>query len=134
MGKVEWFVIDVKPEEKICIYLPMDEIRFIVEKFLIMKGKSLSGFLNELTNFFKLLYEKWWNSEPSIRSRYALNISYLCAKSTKDYVYKAKKNAICAYCVLKRYISAYTFVKNKVVAGAESIYTWMRMYKALGFL
>ncbi|WP_243675662.1 hypothetical protein [Vulcanisaeta distributa] len=44
---------------------------------------------------------------------------------------KAKLNSYYAYLVYKGYVSAYRLMKDKYVAGGESIYTWLRAYRKI---
>jgi len=131
MSKVEWFVIDVEPEKNIRIYLPRDYIDKVFYNVVAKKGRGFEDFLNELKAFFKKLYEKWRNAKVEIRERFALAFAYLTTKSSKFYVLHAKRNAIAAYLVYNGYDTAYSLIKQGFVAGAESIYTWIRIYKTL---
>ena len=87
--------------------------------------------IEEFMKFIDELYEKWWNADIKLRGKYAYNMNLLMALSDKTNVIKAKLNAYYAYLVYRGYTSAYKLMKNKVVAGGESIYTWLRMYREL---
>jgi len=40
-------------------------------------------------------------------------------------------NSYYAYLVYKGYVTAYRLMRDKYVAGGESLYTWLRMYRKI---
>ena len=89
------------------------------------------GYIGEYLEFIDRLYNVWWNSDPKLKGDYAYHMALLTANSNKTNVIKAKINSFYAYLVYKGYVSAYRLMKDKYVAGGESIYTWLRMYRRL---
>jgi len=87
--------------------------------------------ISEFIEFVERLYNVWWNGDPEVRNYYAYHMALLMADSKKTNVVKAKTNSFYAYLVYKGYVSAYRLMKDKYVAGGESIYTWLRMYRKL---
>ncbi len=90
--------------------------------------------IDEFLDFVDALVNKWWNSRLDIREKYAYAMNVLLAKSTKNNVINAKKNAYYAYLVYKGYWSAYWFMRRRLVAGGESLYTWIRLYTEIDAL
>ncbi len=88
-------------------------------------------YVQEFMKFLEDLDEKWWSSDESTRNKFAYHMALLKADSNKTNVVRAKINSYYAYLVYKGYVSAYKLMKNKVVAGGESIYTWLRMYREI---
>lgn len=84
----------------------------------------------EFIDYLEKLEAAWWHGDPGMREKYAYNFAVLFALSEKNNVVKAKVNAYYAYLVFRGYTSAYRLMKDKYVAGGESIYTWLRMYRA----
>jgi len=84
--------------------------------------------IDEFLDFADRLVSEWWSGRHNVREKYAYAMNILIAKSTKNNVVNAKKNAYYAYWVYKGYESAYSFMKRKLVAGGESLYTWIRLY------
>ena len=85
----------------------------------------------EFLNFLLELEDRWWHGDPRLREAYAYNVAVLEAVSNKNNVIRAKLNAFYAFLVFRGYVSAYRMMRDKYVAGGESIYTWLRMYKRL---
>lgn len=85
--------------------------------------------ISEFIDFLDKLYVKWNNAERNVKEKYAYHMALLMADSDRTNVIRAKLNSYYAYLVYKGYASAYKLMKNKVVAGGESIYTWLRMYR-----
>jgi len=129
MSEVEWLKIDI--DETTSMYFPKTEVETLWKKYVNPKGIEFEQFVNELKNFFKELHEKWDKAPKEVKNRYAFNITYLCTKSDKKNVCRAKRNAVCAFIVFKGYTSVYNMIKKNEVAGAESIYTWIRMYRKI---
>mgnify|MGYP001770647488 CR=1 FL=1 len=84
----------------------------------------------EFIDYLDQLENKWWNGDPKLREKYAFNFAILKAISKKYNVIRAKLNAYYAYLVHRGYTSAYRLMKGKYVAGGESLYTWLRMYRS----
>ncbi len=85
--------------------------------------------IDEFINFLEKLVNAWDSSSTNKKERYAYHIALLQATSNRTNVIRAKLNAYYAYLVFKKYTSAYRLMKSKVVAGGESIYTWLRLYR-----
>ncbi|NPA22939.1 MAG: hypothetical protein GXO23_01385 [Crenarchaeota archaeon] len=85
--------------------------------------------IDEFINFLDKLIRTWDMSDENVKSRYAYHITLLQALSNRTNVIRAKLNAYYAYLVFRKHASAYKLMKSKVVAGGESLYTWLRMYR-----
>ncbi len=85
--------------------------------------------IDEFIGFLDKLVSAWDSSNTSKKEKYAYHIALLQATSNRTNVIRAKLNAYYAYLVYKKYTSAYRLMKSKVVAGGESIYTWLRLYR-----
>ncbi|KUO80686.1 MAG: hypothetical protein RXN89_04105 [Vulcanisaeta sp.] len=103
-----------------------DELRDVLTKYVRDPFKDR---IDEYLGFLDTLYDKWWNGDVKTREYYAYHMALLMAKSDKPNVIKAKLNSYYAYLVYRGYVSAYRLMKDKYVAGGESIYTWLRMYR-----
>ena len=88
--------------------------------------------INEFLEFLGQLFDRWRRGEQKLKEKYAYNVALLRASSKNDLVIRAKLNAYYAYLVHMGYTTAYTLMKGRYVAGAESLYTWIRMYRAYG--
>lgn len=88
--------------------------------------------INEFLEFLGKLFDRWWHGDPSLRGKYAYNVAILRANSKNNIVIRAKLNAYYAYLVHMGYVTAYMLMRDKYVAGGESLYTWLRMYRAYG--
>ena len=102
----------------------------------VLRTRVREPFKNELLfrefiDFLVDLERVWWHGDPKLREKYAYNFAVLEAVSEKPNVVSAKLNAFYAYLVYKGYVSAYRLMRDKYVAGGESIYTWLRMYREL---
>ena len=84
----------------------------------------------EFIDYLDQLENKWWNGDKALREKYAFNFAILKAVSKKHNVIRAKLNAYYAYLVHKGYVSAYRLMRYKYVAGGESLYTWLRLYRS----
>jgi len=87
--------------------------------------------INEYIEFLDTLYDRWWNGDVKTREYYAYHMALLMAKSDKPNVIRAKLNSYYAYLVYKGYVTAYRLMRDKYVAGGESLYTWLRMYRKI---
>ncbi len=105
-----------------------EDLRGVLMKYV---REQFRDKIDEYLKFLDELYERWWNSDEDTRSYYAYHMALLMAKSEKPNVIRAKLNAFYAYLVYKGYVSAYRLMKEKYVAGGESIYTWLRMYRKI---
>lgn len=124
--------ISIKISEDVRMLFPRGEVHQLWEKYVSKRGVLFENFVNEeVTPFFTEIYRRWTMLNINERSRYAIHIAYLCTDSTRPNVVKAKKNAFCAFLVYRGYVSAYRLIKERVVAGAESVYTWLRLYEQL---
>ncbi len=88
-------------------------------------------YIDEFLLNLEKLYQKWSRADKELMEKYAYNITILSSNSDKPNVVRAKTNAFYAYLVYKGYITAYKAMREKLVAGGESLYTWLRMYRAL---
>ena len=102
-----------------------------VQEVLEQNVKFMKDKIPEYLDFLVKVIEKWENSSSELKEKYAYNIALLKANSKKTNVVKAKLNSFYAYLVYKGYTSAYRLMKDKIVSGGESIYTWLRMYREL---
>lgn len=89
-------------------------------------------YIDEFVNALKGIEDRLNNSDAEVRNRYRYNLSLLMSKSSKPNIIRAKVNAYYAYLVYRGYVTAYSILKGKLVAGGESLYTWIRMYRSLG--
>jgi len=87
--------------------------------------------IDEYLSFLDPLMSKLWNGDVKTREYYAYHMALLKARSDKNNVIKAKLNSYYAYLVYRGYVSAYRLMRDKYVAGGESIYTWLRMYRKI---
>jgi hypothetical protein len=87
--------------------------------------------INEYIDFLSMLIDKWWYGDENKREKYAYHFALLLAVSDRFNTVRAKINSFYAYLVYRGYVSAYRLMKDKCVAGGESIYTWLRMYRDL---
>jgi len=62
---------------------------------------------------------------------FALAINILVTDSKESNAVWAKLNSYYAYLVHIGYASPYRLIRGHCVAGAESIYTWVRIYRVL---
>jgi len=106
----------------------LDLIREILKKHV---REPFDRYIDEFIEFLDRLYVTWNNSDRGLKEKYAYHMALLQANSTKINVVRARVNAFYAYLVFKGYVSAYRLLKDKVVAGGESIYTWLRLYREL---
>ncbi|GEM_PF-546385 len=88
-----------------------------------------NNYLEEFVNFLEKLCETWQKCPQEIKEKYAYHLALLQADSNKLNVIRAKINAYYAYLVFKGYTTVYRLIRNKFVAGGESIYTWLRLYR-----
>jgi len=87
--------------------------------------------INEYIEFLDALMDRWWNGDVKTREYYAYHMALLMAKSDKFNVIRAKLNSYYTYLVYKGYVTAYRLMRDKYVAGGESLYTWLRMYRKI---
>lgn len=90
------------------------------------------AYIEEFISQLPKIVEKLNNSDSETRNKFRYNISILTSPSSKPNILRAKVNAYYAYLVYRGYYTAYSMIKNKLVAGGESLYTWIRMYRSLG--
>jgi hypothetical protein len=105
-----------------------DELKSVLEKHVRDPFKDK---INEYLGFLDPLMDRWWNGDAKTREYYAYHMALLKASSDKTNVIRAKLNSYYAYLVYRGYVSAYRLMKDKYVAGGESIYTWLRMYRQI---
>jgi len=105
-----------------------DELKDVLTKYVRDPFKDR---IDEYLGFLDPLMDKWWNGDVKTREYYAYHMALLKARSDKNNVIKAKLNSYYAYLVYRGYVSAYRLMKDKYVAGGESIYTWLRMYRKI---
>lgn len=89
------------------------------------------AYIDEFIDQLVVMVEKLNNSDMEVRNKFRYGISILTSPSNKPNIIRAKINAYYAYLVYRGYVSAYSVLKNKLVAGGESLYTWIRMYRSL---
>ncbi len=89
------------------------------------------NYLDEFIHFLEKLCEIWQKCPQEVKERYAYHLALLQADSNKLNVVRAKINAYYAYLVFRGYTTVYKLIKNKFVAGGESVYTWLRLYRDL---
>ena len=102
-----------------------EEYRRLLEE----RVKDYGDWIREYLDFLDRLVNAWWNGPVDAREKYAYHFALLQAVPRKENVIRAKLNAYYAYLVYKGYVTAYRLMKFKYVAGGESIYTWLRMYR-----
>ncbi|MHB9301908.1 hypothetical protein [Thermofilum pendens] len=84
-------------------------------------------FLDEYASFIDELRRRVEGSEE-LSGKYSVSLAYLKSRSPGN-AERAKLNAFYAFLVYRGYVSAYKIMKSKLVAGAESLYTWLRIYR-----
>lgn len=87
--------------------------------------------IENFLNFLERLYKAWEQSPQEVKEKYAYHIALLKAVSNKLNVIRAKINAYYAYLVYRGYVTVYKLVKDRIIAGCESVYTWLRLYRDL---
>ncbi len=87
--------------------------------------------ISEYIEFLERLYRVWSSSSESIKRKYRYHMSLLAADSSKENIVRAKLNSFYAYLVYRGHVSAYRLMRSKLVAGGESVYTWLRMYREI---
>jgi len=105
-----------------------DELKDVLTKYVKDPFKDK---IDEYLEFLDPLMDRWWNGDVKTREYYAYHMALLKARSDKNNVIKAKLNSYYAYLVYRGYVSAYRLMRDKYVAGGESIYTWLRMYRKI---
>ncbi len=103
-----------------------DELKDVLTKYVKDPFKDK---IDEYLSFLDPLVDKWWNGDVKTREYYAYHMALLKARSDKNNVIRAKLNSYYAYLVYRGYVSAYRLMRDKYVAGAESLYSWLRMYR-----
>jgi hypothetical protein len=93
--------------------------------------EPFKGKIDEYLEFLDNLFDRWWNGDEEVREKYAYHVAILTANSDKHLVVRAKLNSYYAYLAYRGYASVYRLVRGKYVAGAESLYSWLRMYRAV---
>lgn len=88
-------------------------------------------YVDEYVKFITDITERWWSSDPAVREKYAYHFTLLYSRSNKFNTTRAKKNSFFAFLVQRGYVSSYRVMRDKLVAGGESLYTWLRMYREL---
>jgi hypothetical protein len=89
------------------------------------------AYISEFIDQLMVMVEKLNNSDVETRNKFRYGLSILTSPNSKPNIIRAKINAYYAYLVYRGYTSAYNILKNKLVAGGESLYTWIRMYRSL---
>jgi len=89
------------------------------------------SYISEFIDQLAVMMEKLNNSDAETRNKFRYGLSILTSPSNKPNIIRAKINAYYAYLVYRGYVSAYSVLKSKLVAGGESLYTWIRMYRSL---
>jgi hypothetical protein len=105
-----------------------DRLREVLEEHVREPFKDK---INEYLGFLDVLFDRWWNGDEEVRGKYAYHVTLLTASSSKPLVIRAKVNSYYAYLVYRGYVTAYSLMRDKYVAGAESLYSWLRMYRAV---
>ena len=96
-------------------------------------GEFIRLYLIDFISFLERLLEKWRQSKPYLREKYAYNIALLTSKKARGNTLRARYNAFIAYLVHRKVITSYEAIYvYRLVPGGESIYTWLRMYRDLG--
>ncbi len=98
------------------------------EYFKWLAHELLSEFI---IKFLPHLYTCWWEADPDTKAKYAYNMTVLFTISNNQSFRVGKYNAFIAYCIYRGYTTAYMAMKFRLVSGGESVYTWLRMYRAL---
>ncbi len=106
----------------------LDLVREILKKNV---REPFEKYVDEFVEFLDRLYVIWNNSDKRLKEKYAYHMAILQANSTKVNIVRARLNAFYAYLVFRGYVSAYRLLKDKIVAGGESLYTWLRLYREL---
>ncbi len=106
----------------------LDLVREVLKKNV---KPPFDKYIDEFVDFLDRLYVVWNNSDRPLKEKYAYHMAILQANSTKVNVVRARLNAFYAYLVFRGYVSAYRLLKDRVVAGGESLYTWLRLYREL---
>ncbi|GAB6947463.1 hypothetical protein JCM16161A_15930 [Vulcanisaeta sp. JCM 16161] len=89
------------------------------------------GFIDEFMSFISELVAGWNREEGEVRVRHAHTLRMLLSDFGSDAGDRAKLNAFYAFLVFRGYTTAYRVLRDRLVAGGESIYTWLRLYREL---
>ena len=87
------------------------------------------GRIDEFMGFISELVARLNNEGGGVR--YARSLNVLLRDFDGGVGDRAKLNAFYAFLVFKGYASAYAMLRSGFVAGGESIYTWLRLYRDL---
>jgi len=108
--------------------LDLPYLKFIIQQHV---NPEYHKWLDEYIMYILDLYYIWENAPGPVKQKYAFHFALLRAYSPKPNVIKAKVNSYYGFLAHKKYVPATRIVKQKLVAGSESIYTWIRMYREL---
>ena len=89
------------------------------------------GRIDEFMGFISELVARLNTESGEVRVRHARSLNVLLSEFDDSVGDRAKLNAFYAFLVFKGYASAYSLLKSGLVAGGESIYTWLRLYRDL---
>jgi len=106
----------------------LEYIRECLDRMVL---NEYSIFIDDFLQFLKRLIEEFQKAPQEVQEKVALNINYLLSRSKSYNVIRAIKNAFYAYLVYVNRITVYKAMKYKMVSGAESIYSWLRVYQLL---
>ena len=87
--------------------------------------------IGEFMGFISELVAKLDGEGGVARVRYARSLNVLLRDFDGGVSDRAKLNAFYAFLVFRGYASAYAILRSGLVAGGESIYTWLRLYRDL---